>query len=387
MTVANLVKQYRGAIPFDIARLTVAIDMYLTGDGKGTWEEALPPPPPAKLDNCQQTTTRRRLQSSQDSFESTENAGSQPLLNRPLLMSTTTGLARSIWSFTLSNNTFQRDRFLRATRYYYAISADWIIFESGITNHGLDDADRAAFVPRTKCDESCVSAADNKCTDGGFDSEVFFWLQVLTCSSYSSTFSFHVIVSCFHRATQPVLLGRIVRTVSSACFDSTSLGMKQQICNCMVRHFNGMRTGLLLTLVLRIRRWDSKGSVWVWFYYMDWVGGTAVSMMFLLALATSTLIVYTCSRGTLDVISISDEDKLSWQTISGLWQALQEMGDRPEEGDRDGAVEAQGPGAGCCQCLLLQSSRHQTCHACMVSMHVSRQSLSHIRCKIFGRSD
>ena len=170
VAVANLYKQYKGAIPFAIARLMVGIDQYLTGDGQGSWNDDAPPPPltgPATTD-CPDVGSGRRLQAV-GSFDSDVYGGAQPLINRPLLMSRTAGLSRSLWSLIISSNTFQRDRFERGTRYYYSPSLDWILEESGITGHGLDST--SAFIQRTRCDDSCVTAADDKCTDGGVFAE------------------------------------------------------------------------------------------------------------------------------------------------------------------------------------------------------------------------
>ena len=167
VTVAGIYKQYKGAIPWEIARLMVAIDMYLTGDGLGAWNDESPPPPPAPPPgDCQR---RRQLQ--QDSFTSDQYAGAQPLINRPLLMSRTAGLSRSLWSLIISKNTFQRDRFERGSRFYFAPNLDWIIRESGIANHRLNNESESAFRPRTKCDDSCKSRADDKCSDGGVFSD------------------------------------------------------------------------------------------------------------------------------------------------------------------------------------------------------------------------
>lgn len=122
VSVAKLFKEYKGAIPMEIARLMVAIDMYLTGDGKGSWEDEAPPEDPGRVTGCSDAVAGRRLQT--DSFTQDASvrqaAGSQPVINRPLLMSKTTGLARSVLSLIINKNTFQRDRFERATRYYFA---------------------------------------------------------------------------------------------------------------------------------------------------------------------------------------------------------------------------------------------------------------------------
>ena len=188
----------------EIARLMVAIDMYLTGDGQGSWEDELTPVNPGKATDCPGDAGGRRLQA--NSFVQDASlraaAGKQPVINRPLLMSRTAGLSRSLWSIIISTNTFQRDRFERAARYYFARvsvmgphfhsqinavtslthtvnskyfslipqDAAWVKLKSGIEEHGLEPT--AEIITRTSCDDSCPTAADGVCSDGGFYSEV-----------------------------------------------------------------------------------------------------------------------------------------------------------------------------------------------------------------------
>eukprot|EP00966_Prymnesium_polylepis_P223954 5181245-Prymnesium_polylepis.1 len=146
--------------------------MYLTGDGLGSWEEEEAVGKPVDPDQCPGAGSPRRLQEV-TTFDQTLRADDevvqQPIINRPLLMSMTTGLQRSLWSLIISKNTFQRDRFERATKYYFASSLDWILHQSGIAEHGLNE--ESDFIPRAKCLDSCDTAADGTCTDGGFDSQ------------------------------------------------------------------------------------------------------------------------------------------------------------------------------------------------------------------------
>eukprot|EP00966_Prymnesium_polylepis_P302600 6990723-Prymnesium_polylepis.1 len=74
----------------------------------------------------------------------------------------------------------------------------------------------------------------------------------------------------------------------------------------------------------QMQLWESKGELWVWFNYMDWTGGTAISMMLLLLLAFLILAGMVCVKGLNPCPRTPPEDRITWEVVATLWKTLQE---------------------------------------------------------------
>ena len=112
---------------------------------------------------------------------------------------------------------------------------------------------------------------------------------------------------------------------------------------CAVSHVSGERLAPHTYLIVRpAGRWDSWGEPGVWFWYMDWVGGTAISMMFVLFSALMIVSCQACARkhsGKPFFLPVAKEDRLSKQILLKLFRTLSDKIAEVEDDDASGDLQ------------------------------------------------
>ena len=96
-------------------------------------------------------------------------------------------------------------------------------------------------------------------------------------------------------------------------------------------------------------RWDSWGEPGVWFWYMDWVGGTSISMMFVLFSALMIVSCQACARkysGKPFVLPVAHEDRLSKEILLKLFKTLSDKIAEVEDDDEDAGDDLEKPPLG-----------------------------------------